>query len=247
MKGLSRFTLLTAAGLAAFSPAHVSDPIGVFALVDRVVFAPNASDPETVQVWGVFALADRNDRNNYLKPVRGYLFYKLPARNAQAARAEWADLQRAAGTNDPVGFGTRYGAESRVRRASESPRDPDAYELGFGMVKMASASFGLRPTIASELMGVPNPSTPADGAQVRAGAVRLVVRNAADAGVTHYVFQLVGPGNKTETSPPQAAGKGETSWTPTTKLAKGEYTWRVWGTKGSWNSQQAIATFSVDQ
>jgi hypothetical protein len=49
---------------------HASDPTAVYAKVDRVVLEPNAESPQTIQVWGVFAMAKPDDRNDYLAPAR---------------------------------------------------------------------------------------------------------------------------------------------------------------------------------
>ena len=67
--------LLVFAGSVAL--AQASDPTAVYARVDKVVLEPNANSPETIQVWGVFSLAKSNDRNAYLPPARGYLYFKL--------------------------------------------------------------------------------------------------------------------------------------------------------------------------
>ncbi len=238
---VSTLTLLTAAAVIAAAPAPASDPIGVFAVIDRVVLEPDATNPSTVQVWGVFSMADKGDPNNYLPPQRGYLYYSV-GRNQPATQAEWADFKAVAGTGQPLGWGSRYAEKGRIRRASEAPSNPDVYNLGFGLVKVMSA--GNRAGVADQLLSVPLPVTPADGARVRAGQVRLVARNGHDPNVTHYVFQITGPGNKSETSQPQAAGKGETSWAPSMRVEDGQsYTWRVWGTKGGWTSQQAVSAF----
>lgn len=53
---------------------------------------PAADAPQRAQVWGVFATAKPDDRNDYLPPARGYLTFALAA-NPQAAQKEWADLQ----------------------------------------------------------------------------------------------------------------------------------------------------------
>src|SRR5687768_3538759 len=60
------------------SIASASDPIGVYALIDAVVMEPSEGNPERVQVWGVFTTADRQTRS-YAEPVRGYMYYALPA------------------------------------------------------------------------------------------------------------------------------------------------------------------------
>jgi hypothetical protein len=55
--------------------AHASDRIGIYAVVDRVVLEPNEQNPERIQVWGAFAVATRNDRDNYDAVQRGYLYF----------------------------------------------------------------------------------------------------------------------------------------------------------------------------
>src|SRR6185295_11515371 len=74
---------------------YASDPVGVYARVDRVVLEPNSDAPQTIQVWGVFAMARPGDPNEYLPPARGYLYFSLPG-DARAARAEWSDLSQVA-------------------------------------------------------------------------------------------------------------------------------------------------------
>jgi len=124
------------AALAACAAAvFASDATGIYARVDRVVLEPNAEAPQTIQAWGVFALAKPNDVNDYLPPARGYLYFALPS-NARAARAEWADLREVAGTGQIVAFGGRFDLRARVRRADERPADPDPYPLNFGLTKV---------------------------------------------------------------------------------------------------------------
>jgi len=112
-----------------------SDPVAVYTRVDRVVLEPNAEAPQTIQIWGVFAMAKPEDRNDYLPPARGYLYFALPS-DARAARAEWADLAQVAGTGQIVAFGSRYDLHARLRRSDEPPADPDRYSLNFGLSKV---------------------------------------------------------------------------------------------------------------
>lgn len=46
-----------------------SDPAGVYAFVDKVVFEPDQKSPERVQVWGGFALATGTG-NTYADALR---------------------------------------------------------------------------------------------------------------------------------------------------------------------------------
>ena len=54
---------------------HASDPTAVYTRIERVVLEPNAEAPQAIQVWGVFAMAKPDDRNDYLPPKRGYLYF----------------------------------------------------------------------------------------------------------------------------------------------------------------------------
>src|SRR5215472_4879727 len=105
-QGLSRSLLVFAACIPA---VYASDLTGVYAKVDRVVI-----ENDTAQVWGVFAVAKPNDRNDYLPPVRGYLYFK-PGPNAGLARNEWNDLKQIAGKDEIVAFGASP-FTARIRR-----------------------------------------------------------------------------------------------------------------------------------
>jgi hypothetical protein len=137
-------TLAAAALLLVQSSTFASDPIGVFALVDKVVFEPSESAPERIQIWGGFALADRKDRDAYKSPQKGYLYFSLPKEKANVARKEWTDLKKAAGKDEVIGFGSRYETQATVRKIDAKPTDPDPYVVGWGMVKMSqrSADYG---------------------------------------------------------------------------------------------------------
>jgi hypothetical protein len=39
--------------------ARGSDPVGIYAVIDRVVMEPKEGTPERIQVWGVFVLASK--------------------------------------------------------------------------------------------------------------------------------------------------------------------------------------------
>ena len=134
---LVRFPILILAAVLVLAGASVraSDPIGLFAKIDKVVLEPNDTAPERIQLWGAFCLADDKDRDSYLAPQRGYLYYKLPAEKPDAARKEWNDLKAAAGSGDVIGFGSRHGAKAKVRSASEKPENADVYPVAYGLVK----------------------------------------------------------------------------------------------------------------
>jgi hypothetical protein len=129
-----------AAGLAALFiiaaiAIHASDRISVYAKVDRVVLAPNADAPDTIQVFGVFSVAQPNNPNDYRPAARGYLYYSLGP-NRDAARREWSDLKSVAGTGQVVAFGSRWEGTPTVREAKEAPSKPDVYSVNTGVTKV---------------------------------------------------------------------------------------------------------------
>ena len=131
---LARVLLVCAAALPL---AQASDWTGVYARVDRVVLAPNSDSPDTIQVFGVFSLADPKNSYDYQPAARGYLYFKL-GENPEAARMEWKDLKAVAGTSQIVAFGSRSALRAQLRKAGEDPKNPDAYRLGNGVRKVRS-------------------------------------------------------------------------------------------------------------
>jgi hypothetical protein len=101
------------------------------------VFEPNATSPERIQVWGAFSLANKQDRNSYETPQRGYLYFSLKPGKEDVCRKEWADLKAIAGTDQVVGFGGRFMQTPRLRKAGEKAADPDEYPLNFGIYKIS--------------------------------------------------------------------------------------------------------------
>ena len=106
-----------------------SDFTGVYAKVDRVVI-----ENETAQIWGVFAAAKPNDRNDYLPPLRGYLYFK-PGPNVEMTRNEWNDLKEVAGKGEIVAFSTRP-FTARIRASSQKPENPDSYSVNTGVTRV---------------------------------------------------------------------------------------------------------------
>jgi hypothetical protein len=212
--------------LALAAPVRASDPVGIYAIIDRVELEPSASAPERVRLWGVFALADRSTRD-YSPPQRGFLYCKLDGKNIQACRREWADLEKLAGTRECVALGSRYGQKVTVRKGGDPTKDPDVYPLGVGLERIP-ASRGMSKLLRS----VPEPITPVEEQTVSAGKVVLRVRSGArdpEGAKTSYVFEIQNSAGKTETSAPIAEGEQETTWQPKMEIRAGEkYTWRVW-------------------
>lgn len=128
-------TVLVASFGALAHVAHASDRVAVYAKVDRVLLQPSADAPDTIQIFGVFSVAERNNPNDYRPAARGYLYYRLPAKR-DAARREWADLKAVAGSGQIVAFGSRWEGTPRVRDASDAPANPDEYTINTGLTKV---------------------------------------------------------------------------------------------------------------
>ena len=135
--GLIGKVLLVLGVCATF--AYASDPMAVYARVDKVVLEPNTDSPQAIQIWGVFALAKPDDRNDYLAPARGYLYFTLKD-NRRATLAEWTDLKSVAGSGQVVAFGSRYELKPRVRQVNEKPDTPDPYVVSMGLAKAREGS-----------------------------------------------------------------------------------------------------------
>jgi len=133
----SRALAVTLGGLVLVAAAalHASDPIAVYARVDRVVLAPNPESPQTIQVFGVFSVAVPANPNDYQPPARGYLYFTI-AGDEQLARREWADLKAVAGTKQIVAFGSRFQMKPRVRGEHDAPDAPDTYKVATGLTKV---------------------------------------------------------------------------------------------------------------
>jgi len=126
--------LLLLSGFCA-SRALASDPVGIYAIVDKVVFEPNETNPERIQVWGAFAIAEGSG-STYKKAERGYLYYKANSEKATACRNEWTDLKTIAGTGQIVAFGSRYGEKGALRKKEAKPENPDVYPVAMGLTKV---------------------------------------------------------------------------------------------------------------
>jgi hypothetical protein len=154
----SRIVPLVAAAVSlVLSTASASGPVGIYGIVERVVFEPSEASPRRVQVWGAFAYADIRAAQGWASPAaqqrsassveRGYLYFALPTlvggqttpADVELVKREWADLKAVAGTGQAIGFG-RWAAgfnDLRIRPASESPTGPATYQTNAGIVKLS--------------------------------------------------------------------------------------------------------------
>jgi hypothetical protein len=136
--GNLRILLYAAALVALVAPtARASDPTGIYAFVDRVVFEPSDAAPERIQVWGAFALANRVNRNDYHDAERGYMYFKLRPGEEEICKKEWADLKSVAGTRQIVAFGSRSEQpEAKVRKPDAKAENPDVQPKSVGITKV---------------------------------------------------------------------------------------------------------------
>jgi hypothetical protein len=146
MKTLSARCCRVAALLAlvvAAGTISASGPVAVYAIVDKVIFEPNETAPQRIQIWGAFSVAAQPNSTNYSSAQKGYLYYQLGPSSVQAAtRATWTDLKKVAGTGKAVGFGGGFsagGPGARVRKSKEKPDSPDVFPTGNPVVRLASS------------------------------------------------------------------------------------------------------------
>ena len=143
MKTRTSAIVLLALGVWGAGGARMtaSDPVGVYAVVEKVVFEPSEAAPERVQVWGAFAISDQRNNDDYQTPHKGYLYYSCPANQARTCANEWADLKSVAGTGTGVSFGGRFISSGRIRPASEKPASPEVYPIRMGVVRMSGNTY----------------------------------------------------------------------------------------------------------
>ena len=132
---LKLVTLLLALFGVGGGRALASDPVGIYALVDKVVFEPSETNPERIQVWGAFAIAEGYGYT-YKNAERGYLYYQVNSEKPTACRNEWTDLKAVAGTGQIVAFGSRYGEKGVLRKQETKPEKPDVYPVAMGLTKV---------------------------------------------------------------------------------------------------------------
>jgi hypothetical protein len=120
---------------------------GIYAVIEKVTVEPPTGPAERIQVWGAFAIMERDGQGftSYVfrKPARGYMYFAVPAgANAENARREWKDLASLAGTKQAVAFGywDQYRGDSMptVRAADAKPANPDPYLTNVGLTKLNS-------------------------------------------------------------------------------------------------------------
>jgi hypothetical protein len=106
-----------------------SGPVGMFAVIEKVIFEPNDQSPERIQLWGAFAFVAGGVRGEFTAPPqRGYLYFSMAPSNSQSqretTRKEWADFNAVAGTGQGVAFGDWFYVGAFLGPGDQ----PDAYD-----------------------------------------------------------------------------------------------------------------------
>jgi hypothetical protein len=110
-------TALVLTGLLSTTvSARSSGALGIYGIVEKVVFEPNETAPTRLQVWGAFAFVEGlpGPGLTVSPAARGYLYFRLPTADdgetrvtrPDTIRREWTDLKAVAGTGRAVGFGS---------------------------------------------------------------------------------------------------------------------------------------------
>jgi hypothetical protein len=122
--------------------------IGIYGIVDRVVFEPDQDVPERIQIWGLFVVPMPISSGLYKAPQRGVLYFSIPSDRKEIARKEWMELSKLAGSGQILGF-TQYWVgnpsdpqgnphKSLVIQVHKNLplASPDAYPLGIGVLEI---------------------------------------------------------------------------------------------------------------
>jgi hypothetical protein len=135
--------------------------LGIFGILDKVIFEPDEAHAERIQLWGSFGYADCCGGLSNVE--RGYLYFKLPPGTATGGTRstvtlihnEWADLKSVAGSGQAVGFGfwSDAGAVRGLQRTGQV--STGTYVVRFAPVDTAQHELRVRP--ASE-----KPQSPAE-------------------------------------------------------------------------------------
>ena len=167
---IRRCVAMTFALAVLLAPAlRASGPVGIYAIVEKVVFEPDEANASRLQVWGAFAFSDPAS-GVITRAARGYMYFALPTQpnprrpnELEMARREWSDLKAVAGSGQAVGFG-EWGYVGRFDGLDPLERRSQGYVLEQNPTGDAAA-FRVRP--ASE------PPSHAMEYRTNAGVVKL--------------------------------------------------------------------------
>jgi hypothetical protein len=231
---LSFGVVATLLAVATRMPAPLpSEPIGVFAILDKVVMKPNAEQPTEVELQGAFAVAEGSRGDYYRAPRRGSLRFSA-GKKPEEAVAQWRELQKHAGSGVCVALSTRYeqhAAQSplRVTPPGEPTAPPVPFGPGMGVTVMQNVHYGpvreleLLPRCLETKLAAPGRT------EWPYQKVELACENciAKDKDLS-YVFEVETSDGERFASGLVPAGEGKTTWTTGLALQAGEkVTWSV--------------------
>jgi hypothetical protein len=122
--------------------------IGIYGIVDKVVFEPDESSPERIQIRGLFVVPIPISSGLYKAPQRGVLYFSIPPDRKEIAGKEWVELKRLAGSGQILGFAAYWVPNPSdpqgnphtslvVHVHKNGPLGlPDAYPLGIGVLRI---------------------------------------------------------------------------------------------------------------
>jgi hypothetical protein len=156
--GVMRVLLAFAVLLSAAGNLLASGPVGIYGIVEKVIFEPNEKSPERIQVWGAFEFVENglSRPGTTSMPKHGYLYFKLPSGDQQfASKTEWADLKSVAGTGQAIGFGN-WGLVGNFNAIDSRPAGTGGFPYLLSLYPGGGAPTDVRVHPATE-----SPSTPA--------------------------------------------------------------------------------------
>jgi hypothetical protein len=223
--------------------AQASGPLGVIAVIDKVVTEPSGTAPERVLIFGTFVLARGERAATYDLPRYGLLYYKTVPGEEEQAHRDWATMQKKAGTGQVLGWADTDLARNlgRLLPVKGDKGEPDPYPPASG-VQQFRADSTFPP--AQALRNTPAVVAPADGDEVASGAVELIAHNLpGDRPGVSYLFFIESGTGETESSPALRPGKEQTSWKPRMEIKAGQkYTWRAWCRIGTTEDKGRVST-----
>lgn len=177
------------------TPDAAKDATGVYALIDRIIFEPDATNPARVQLWGVFRVADtfamengqlsRIDLNAFRPVERGYMYFAINPTDPAATRAEWTAMASYAGTGQPIAFGARIPPDAEPALAGSGRVGASILEDTARIGSMIRYNGRVR--AANEVVGFPDAFplrmtgfAPPMAASRSLPAVRVLLRGAAE-------------------------------------------------------------------
>lgn len=210
----------------------LSDPVGVYALVDRVELLPNAEAPTTAKIYGAFAIGVGYG-DYYTTPAHGYLWFGPDDKPDECVK-QWRELESLAGNKQPVGFSSRHGQENvRLWRAGDPDARPGKYSTWMGLHKLEGIDYGP----ARELRLLPTPLSPVASAAPKATPSPRRVARKLTFTVTNclhqqddlgYLFSVETSAGEAVASALLTPGDTTTSWTTEVALLPGDQvTWRA--------------------